>query len=192
MSNGNLTCEANHRRCWSYLAGSNPEPWSIVVEDDALPVEGFTRQLEKALTAAPSPIVSLYLGRIRPPHFQPFIELSLTHARRDNSCWLTGKLLHGVGVAIRTDMVKAMLDEADPQLPIDQSIGVWARRQGIDTAYTLPSLLDHDDGPTLIEHRDNTPRSPGRVAWWTGTRDAWTDKTTPMLGPTVHDYDVPG
>lgn len=191
MDNGTVGCNAAHRKAWTYLAGTESD-WAVTLEDDAVPVDGFTQQLGQALAVAPSPIVSLYLGRVRPPHFQPFVEQALTQARQANSCWLTGKLLHAVGVAIRTDHIRSMLDESDPNLPIDQSIGVWARNQGIDTAYTLPSLVDHDDGPTLIEHHDKTPRLPGRVAWWTGTRDVWTDKATAMMGPKVHDYDVPG
>jgi hypothetical protein len=58
-------------------------------------------------------------------------------------------------------------------LPIDENIGQWSRRQGWPIAYTVPSLVDHADGPTLITHPDGAEREPGRVAWRTGTHFTW-------------------
>lgn len=48
------------------------------------------------------------------------------------------------------------------------------------TAYTLPSLVDHADGPSVHQHQDGIPRTLPRKAWRTGTRDVWTTKAIEM------------
>jgi hypothetical protein len=193
IDNGDLSCEGNHRHVWSTLAtdylGSR---WTVVLEDDAVPVDNFDVQLEHALRAAPASVVSLYLGRTRPPDAQGVIRQSVRVANLVDAHWLVSdRLLHAVGVAIRTPLVSSMLDYiAQPPAvfdPIDIAISRWAQANRIPVAYTWPSLVDHADGPTVIEeHPDSASRDrliplpdgrmrlARRVAWRVGARDRWT------------------
>jgi len=180
VDDGTLGCNANHRRAWERLAEGDSE-WSLCMEDDALPVDGFNEQLEQVLAVAPSPVVSLYLGRLRPPHWQHRIRNTLANT---DAHWLTAPaLLHAVAVCIRTEILPLMLHGSpthkpmDAHKPIDEAIGTYARRNGIKVAYCNPSLVDHADQGTLIAHPDRQPRKPGRVAWRVGTRDMWTSST---------------
>jgi hypothetical protein len=180
---GRLKCEGNHKQAWQWMADNNQNPWSVVLEDDAIPCDDFRNQLAQALEAAPTPVVSLYLGRSRPQHWQALIDIAYKQAKGEDASWITGQhLLHAVGVAIRTDLIPHMLRHVN-QPPIDTTIGTWARTNGHDIAYTLPSLVNHDDGPTLIHHPDGDKRNPGRVAWWHGTRSPWTNRSVDLKSP---------
>jgi len=182
VDNGTLGCERNHHRAWSWLNNHNRDDWAVVLEDDAIPVNGFTTQLAAALDNAPAPIVSLYLGRKRPPHWQNAIEKATTKATDTGACWITTRqLLHAVGVAVRTELVPDMLDATMRSVrPWDYRIGEYARHIDEHVAYMWPSLLDHADGPTVTKHEDRQNRIPGRKAWWTGTRDVWTPEQVTM------------
>ena len=146
-------CDQNHLRAWDYLQHVESE-WSVVVEDDAIPCNQFRQQLEMALKKAPSPVVSLYLGRGRPLTVDGFdwpnrIAAGITK----DVCWLTAPgLASCVGVAIKTRLIPSMLWSVQFHLrdqPIDTAIGRWAKSWD-DVAYTRPSLLDHRAAPTLI------------------------------------------
>jgi len=174
----------NHDQVWEWLNDS-PGEWKVVLEDDALPVKGFRNQLTAVLKAAPTPIVSLYLGRGRPPHWQPSIARVIADPRTDPNFLVGTELLHHVAVAMKADLVSDMLAKRDRTLPIDESIGEWARRAGHAISYSRPSIVDHDFrlDTTILRHisrhktdngrRDN-PREL-RKAWAFGARQQWND-----------------
>lgn len=189
LDSGQLGARRNHMLAWKTLAYRmlSKEDWALVIEDDAEPVEGFQDELKAALIRAPSPVVSLYLGRARPPHWQA----SIAEVVALPDCWLVAReMLHGVAIAVRGDMVFPMVQGVrdvlghQKDLPVDEAIGVWCRRSGYLVSYTHPSLVDHADIPSVIsEHLsghdgDSTsytsfpedPRVPRR-AWVTGSRD---------------------
>jgi hypothetical protein len=178
MDNGTLGVNGNHRNVWSYLA-NQPVSWGVCLEDDCEPVEGFRNQLEQALNVAPAPIVSLYLGD--PVWWRLFqerktrLEDAGKKADDQDACWLTTQeLLHGVAVCIQTDLIKPMLEGIGDQA-IDYAIREWAKEEGHQIAFTMPSLVDHADGPTLLPKPPNM-RDRRRKAWRTGTRDTWTSE----------------
>ncbi|MGV7669140.1 glycosyltransferase family 25 protein [Mycobacterium kansasii] len=180
-TNRRLGCEANHRRVWAELATIDTD-WSVVLEDDAVPVPNFRNQLTQALSVAPTPFVSLYLGQGFPRQWQHAIRRTLTNTT-PNTCWITcGWMLHAVGIAIRSTHIPAMLDYLSTHTykPVDQAIGHHVRTIGHHTAYTLPSLVDHADGPSVHQHQDGIPRTLPRKAWRTGTRDVWTSRAIEM------------
>lgn len=183
-------CEVNHLRAWEWLAGGTC-PWSVVIEDDALPVERFRYQLHAALKVAPTPIVSLYLGRVRPPHWQASVSQAVGRTMLKDACFLLAPaLLHGVGYAIRTALVPDLLAEVPalvPGLPIDEAISTWARQRGYQISYTWPSLVDHRDEPSVTTHQDGQPRRSGRVAWCADWRERWEPTLGEITEPrTVH------
>jgi hypothetical protein len=171
---GTAGAEANHRAAWRWHE-ENTSGWAVTLEDDAIPVDGFLTQLSAALSVAPTSVVSLYLGKERPPHWQDKIEAALTEATAINANWvISTHLLHAVGVAIRTPEIPSMLGWiTQVGLPIDEAISHWARKNHKAVCYTTPSLVNHKDEGTLVRHRDSMPREPGRVAWRTGARAQW-------------------
>jgi hypothetical protein len=182
-----MGCEGNHRAVQHHLLNLGAT-FSVVLEDDAEPVKGFRDQLSAALMSAPNTagVLSFYLGRQRPPQHQGAIGRALQAANASGAHWLLGnRLLHGVAYAIRTDLLASLLEfRSRPLTPIDQHITIWARetlgRQSV--AYSVPSLCNHRDMPTVIpRHPDGQPRPPGRVAWQTGRRNHWEPVSTPLL-----------
>ena len=171
-----IGADANHLRAWQ-MTTRFLGTWSMVVEDDAQPVEGFLAQAQAALSVAPTPVVSFYLGQTMPVHVQEDIRAALDQVK--DAAWITSnQLLHAVAVAIRQDLVLDMLDMLDDLtgFPIDERIGAWCRIRGHRIAYTVPSLVEHADWPTLIDHLDGIPRDTPRKAWRTGTREEWNSR----------------
>lgn len=184
VDDGSLGPEANHREVWQWLNNNaNGAQFCVVLEDDCVPIDNFRDQLKAVLAQAPTSVVSLYLGRNRPTHWQPRIAQALTRAAQADAHWITTTdLVYGVGVAIRANLVPDMLDATTPhpRIPIDHAIRNWARRNNHTIAFTVPSLLDHRDQPTLVAHPDGQPRAPGRTAWRHGSRNHWNRRTVTL------------
>lgn len=179
---GALGPTRNHVRAWLELADQNSE-WSVTIEDDAIPAGGadFRRQLGLALQHSPRPITSLYLGTGRPPQFKDRIETAVAKAEANDAAFiLASEMFHAVAIAVRTEFVSEMLSHIRLRsyLPIDQAVGNWARRKWRNTlkhpiAYTVPSLVDHCDGPSLVKHPDGAARIEPRKAYHVGVRASW-------------------
>lgn len=179
MDTGLLGCDDNHHHVLTHLAGL-PSTWSVVLEDDAIPVDGFRAQLEAALPFSPSPIVSLYLGRLRPPQHQADIQSAVQAATIEDADWIIAtRLFHAVGYAIKTELLPSLLNHLS-NWPVDQHISEWAMQRGHTIAYTWPSLVDHADGHPVADHPDGQPRTPGRVAHKTGTKQQWTTESVTL------------
>lgn len=178
VDDGSLGAEGNHLKAWEATA-ARPAEWNLVLEDDAQPVRGFLEQAEQALGQAPAPIVSFYLGRGKPKSWQHRLGRALNDADRAGAHWIdTRQLLHAVAVAMRSGLREDWLEWAPTsKLPIDERLSAWAHIRGHRIAYTIPSLIEHADGPTLIQHRDRQPRTDERIAWRTGTRIDWNRRT---------------
>lgn len=176
LDEGILGCTKNHIKVWTKLLqhGGN---WGVVLEDDAAPCEDFLDQLAAVLANPPCDVVSLYLGRSYPRAWQRFIKKALIDP---DAHWITSThVLHGVGLAIRMHLVEDMLRfignmaAAEQDWPIDEQITHWCRLRGHAVAYTRPSIVDHGDGESLVEHRDGAGRELPRHAWEFGTREKW-------------------
>lgn len=184
MDNGQWGCEANHRRTWEWLAGK-PSEWSIVLEDDAIPVDGFAHHAEAALKSAPTGFASLYRGHhVNNVDFEKRGLQATQRAENAGAHWiLSDHLLHAVAVAIRTVLLPEMLDHLlmlPDNFPIDEAISHYARTVDTKIAYTAPSLVDHADTESVIlrhHRRDKLPRPKGRVAYRVGERVRWNSET---------------
>lgn len=178
MDDGTHGCDGNHRRAWQWHRDNTTTTWSVVIEDDAQPVDAFRDQLHAALDAAPTDVVSLYLGRLRPPPFQQRIKAATLKATDTEAHWITSPhMMHAVATAIRTELVPEMLNHPQDGRPADEHISAWAKTHTRLVAYTWPSLVNHADGPTLVLHPDGRPRTSGRIAWQVGVRDTWNSET---------------
>ena len=152
----------NHLQAWKWLSDTGAE-FGCVLEDDVLPCEDFRRNLEEAIRASPLPILSLYLGRGRPPQYA---ERRARAIAQDVSFITAQFLMSAQGYAMRTDLfaehetVGVIARNRDQQ--IDQAIGTWASWKSFDhmVAYCRRSIVDHRDGPTLVEdHGDGRGRN---------------------------------
>lgn len=184
MDDGHLGCGGNHQKVMRELATYDTE-WSVILEDDCHPVINYTGQLNKALAAAPTNIVSCYLGRSRPPQHQNAIGDAIAKAHANDACFITTPhCLHAVALAIRTPLLTPLLKHLSTRnyLPIDEAISSFCRATKQLVAYTVPSLVEHPDLlPTLVTHRDKAARPAGsRTAWQVGTRTTWTPETVTL------------
>lgn len=157
--------------------------WIVVLEDDAQPVTGFHQQLSAALDVAPSRIVSLYNGTGHPANRQAAFAQA---AAREDVYWILHKRLrHAVGYAVHTSVmalglhrhIAAFARQPHPWPP-DDAITDFARRNAILVSYTNPSLVDHEDGISMIKTRNSRgmpmlARRQPRKAHWVGTRMSW-------------------
>lgn len=180
---GDLGCRRNHERVWQHLATLD-KPWSLVLEDDAQPVDDFRTQLERALAVAPADIISLYLGTGYPTYWQEPIRRALAKRDTTDAHWLIGKhLINGVAVVMRTELIHPMISHITryPNSPMDESISAWASRTDHPIAHCIPSLVDHADVPTVHQrHADGLKRHLPRKAWLYGTRDEWSNTATQL------------
>lgn len=158
---------ANGQRAWAAASMTNSD-WTVVLEDDAIPCTDFHTRLAEALTSTPTDVVSLYCGTSYPLQAQDVYRLAITEADNAGANYFTlPNLWHTVGVAIRTPLVKQMLEHIDGlTLPLDEAITTWMLAEGRRAAYTHPSLVDHRDDHTVIQHPDGIERTmPPRKAW---------------------------
>lgn len=192
IDDGTLGCEGNHRRVWLHLSHYN-DPWSVVLEDDAVPVPDFRNQLQMVLASAPSDVVSLYLGTSRPVWYQPrgervarrlqpAIAEAITRAEATDAAFITSlNLFHAVAVAIRTPLVQDMLNYTIAlNRPIDYAISDWCEARSHTVAYTAPSIVEHRDSGTLFIHPDKQLRNSPRVAHRFGARNHWHTKAVDL------------
>lgn len=177
-----MGCTANHLRAWDHLSRQATD-WSLVLEDDAILCPGFDHQLREVLSHAPGPVVSLYLGRGRPPHWQRRAARAVTTRR---SFIVSTTLLHAVAVAVRTDyldgqlmMVEAVTEAADAGKPIDEAITEWCKAGALPVSYSNPSIVDHNAAlPSVARHAQHeTFAQSQRVAHWFGTREGLPGKS---------------
>ena len=180
--------EANHRRAWRWLTDSgNPNTYGLVLEDDVVPVPHFARQLDLLEPHLLPGITSLYLGTGRPPHWQLAIADALTTLPTPEHCWLTGThLLSAVAylapLDIFADLLAATTD--DSKIPIDRQVTRYTKATGTPVHYAIPSLVDHRDGPPVIDTRtDGQSRTAPRKAWRVGTRPHWDGPAHTLKSP---------
>lgn len=179
-----IGCTRNHLGAWrihnDHRNGDDPADWYVVLEDDAVPVPCFNKQLDAALDSAPTRLVSLYLGRQRPPQYQHLVGDTVAQAQLTGAHYISAdRMLHAVGIAIHATQLEPMLNyleaqqKTDQPAPIDEAISEWSHQADIRTSYTWPSLVDHADTESVAQHSDCEPRTLGRVAYRLGGHPVW-------------------
>lgn len=133
-----------------------------VLEDDALAPRDFKERAAEWGQRFPTDLVSGYLGRRRPPQYQGQIRTKLSAADARGLDWITlPTLVHGVCYSLPARASGGVL-RGLPGGAVDFAIGAaWGR----PPIYTVPSLVDHADGPSVEKHPDEQKRKPGRRAW---------------------------
>ncbi|MEG5492875.1 hypothetical protein UXP25_21630 [Enterobacter kobei] len=161
IDGGNHGANWNHRRAIEWAA---EQPCRVVVlEDDALPVQGFTEKVTDWLVRFPDDMLSFYLGTGRPPQYQKEIAGMLVDA--DRVCGdhiVLSKLIHGVCYSPPQGRLARMLSAWNKTLAADYAVG---EAFGGRVIYPCYSLVDHADMPAVERHPDNEPRTERRRAW---------------------------
>ena len=151
----------NHRRALEWAAEQTCRV--VVIEDDALPVHGFTEKVTDWLARFPDDMLSFYLGTGRPPQYQMQIAERLTVADKTRADYITlSRLIHGVCYSVPPEHVHRVLSRWDNSKPADYAVGdAW----GGSVIYPCYSLVDHADAETVEHHPDSAPRTERRRAW---------------------------
>ncbi|EPE7088597.1 hypothetical protein [Enterobacter hormaechei] len=158
---GNHGANWNHRRALEWAAEQTCRV--VVLEDDALPVHGFTEKVTDWLVRFPDDMLSFYLGTGRPPQYQMQIAERLIVADKTRADYITlSRLIHGVCYSVPPEYVHRVLSRWDNSKPADYAVGdAW----GGSVIYPCYSLVDHADGEPVERHPDSAPRTERRRAW---------------------------
>ncbi len=161
IDDGNHGANWNHRRVLEWAAEQTCRV--VVVEDDALPVHGFTEKVTDWLARFPDDMLSFYLGTGRPPQYQMQIAERLTVADKTRADYITlSRLIHGVCYSVPPEHVHRVLSRWDKSKPADYAVGdAW----GGSVIYPCYSLVDHADGVPVERHPDSAQRTERRRAW---------------------------
>lgn len=161
IDEGNHGANWNHRRALEWAAC---QPCRVVVlEDDALPVSGFTELAVDWLARFPDDMLSFYLGTGRPPQYQMQIAERLIIADKARYEFISfPRLIHGVCYSVPPHRISRVLSRWDSDKPADFAVGdAW----GGSVIYPCYSLVDHADGEPVERHPDSAPRTERRRAW---------------------------
>lgn len=152
---------ANHRRAIEWASQHNCRV--VIMEDDAVPVNGFIDKVSTWLHRFPDDLLSFYLGTGRPPQYQREIAGMLVDADRTRADYLVmSRLIHGVCYSLPQHKITQLLERWDKTLAADYAVG---DAYGGRVIYPCYSLVDHADLPTVERHPDNEPRTERRTAW---------------------------
>lgn len=156
------------------MAGVGKSDWHVVIQDDAILTPCFYENILGAIKSVPTrSLISLYTGKPRP--MTKRVQTAVDKVQGET--WLTYWLLMwGVGLLIPTSHIPHMIEFVeDRSEPYDTRIGIFYQRNRLPVYYTMPSLVDHNDGVgSLLEHG----QAPGdRVAHKVATGlISWNDK----------------
>lgn len=161
IDEGNHGANWNHRRAIEWAAKQTCRV--VVLEDDALPVDGFTEKVTDWLARFPDDMLSFYLGTGRPPQYQKEIADWLIVADKSRADFITlQRLIHGVCYSIPPQSVSRVLSQWDRSKPADYAVG---DAYGGAVVYPCYSLVDHADGVVIERHPDGVERTERRRAW---------------------------
>jgi hypothetical protein len=167
------------------------QPWLVVLEDDAIICDRLHEQLNQLLDIAPSLLVSLYNGTGYPMQYQR--QFAKMAGDRELNFILHRHMRHAVGYAVHSSLltqyrfIDHLAEQARKGWPPDDAMSHWCRRYDQMVAYTNPSLVDHEDGPSVIRQRKGVAgpivgaRRYPRRAHWFGDRDFWSNRKVDII-----------
>lgn len=139
------------------IAARNRER-TIIMEDDAAPVEGFEELAQSWFDRYPGDFLSFYLGTGRPKYWQRIVDTKLRTTQLDHI--VLPQLLHAVCYSIPAFAVRRVLD----QMTLPEADFALADAWGRLILYPVESLVEHRDGTPVEKHPDGEPRVERRVA----------------------------
>ncbi|WP_272843790.1 hypothetical protein [Pantoea ananatis] len=173
---------ASHRRAIEWA--SQQDCRVVILEDDALLVDGFADKVAAWLDRFPDDLLSFYLGTGRPPQYQLEVATKLIDSDQRQTDYITmSRLIHGVCYSIPPHRITDVLTRWDSAKPADYAVG---DAYGGDVIYPCYSLVDHADTATVERHPDNEQRTERRRAWRLDARQNTQSMPEARL---CHDYD---
>ncbi|MFD3247484.1 hypothetical protein [Rahnella aquatilis] len=161
IDDGDHGANWNHRRAIEWA--SQQDCRVVILEDDALPLPGFTESVGDWLTRFPDNLISFYLGTGRPPQYQQQIAARLIDAdTRRGDYIMMDRLIHGVCYSPPVSGLSRITQNWNRTKAADYAVG---DALGGKVIYPCYSLVDHADGVTVERHPDNQPRNERRRAW---------------------------
>lgn len=161
MDEHSAGANANHLRALSWAAEQSDRV--IIIEEDALPVDGFRDKAQDWLTRFPDNLCSFCLGTGRPPQYQMQIAERLIVADKTQADFITlQRLIHGVCYSVPPQHIERVISRWDSSKPADYAVG---DAYGGAVVYPCYSLVDHADGEPVERHPDSAPRTERRRAW---------------------------
>ncbi|WP_336716218.1 hypothetical protein [Pantoea ananatis] len=158
---------ANHRRAIEWAGQQKCRV--VILEDDALLVDGFIEKVAVWLDRFPDDLLSFYLGTGRPPQYQLEVATKLIYSDQRQTDYITmSRLIHGVCYSIPQHRITDVLTRWHSAKPADYAVG---DAYGGRVIYPCYSLVDHADLPTVERHPDNEPRTERRRAWRLDTKE---------------------
>jgi len=152
---------ANHCRAIEWAGQQNCRV--VIMEDDALLVDGFADKVEAWINRFPDDLLSFYLGTGRPPQYQLEVATKLIDSDQRQTDYITmSRLIHGVCYSIPQHRITDVLTRWDSAKPADYAVG---DAYGGDVIYPCYSLVDHADSDIVEQHPDNEQRTQRRRAW---------------------------
>lgn len=153
MDNRHEGAYANHVR--ALRSAAHHDGHVTILEDDALPVDGYEQKLNDWVERFPDQIISSYLGTSHPRQWMRFVDRMWNNGE-DHV--ILPQLIHAVAVTYPPGAPAAILEQLQPSPHVDYSIGdAWHG----DIVYPKASLVDHADQPPVIKGR--AARSPRRA-----------------------------
>lgn len=136
----------------------------VIMEDDAIPVQGFCDLAAMWCDARPHDLLSFYLGTSRPYAFQAMIDQRTQIAvERGEASIDLPTLVHGVCYSIPAERVGIVLARMS-MMPIKEADYAIGAAWGRGVCYPLESLVQHRDEAPVERHPDGQLRREPRVA----------------------------
>jgi hypothetical protein len=147
----------NYLRC---LEGAPPDATHLcVLQDDALPCQGFEVLLKEAVGERPDEVISLFVGGLPGRTRKDFLAAQL-NGERWSKVWFR-EIHHVVALVWPSVLAQDFLDwwASEPRVPgpkvqrsDDAVVGYWARTTHRLFWATVPCLVEHpDDFPSIVQ-----------------------------------------
>jgi len=148
---------------YNFLRAAVPPPGAthhLVLQDDAVPCRDFVRSVGRALQARPQHAVGLYSARA-----------ACRRALEQGQSWaeLYGELW-GLAILMPAGWWREFLQfnraafTSNDRFHDDARVALWLAWQGRSTWCTVPSLLDHAAGESLLKHNSRKSRASWALA----------------------------
>lgn len=137
--------------------------WHLVIQDDAIISENFYQNVKRALEEVPErTCVSFYFGSGSP--FPEKTERQFKSASDKGISWIrTATLFWGVCIAVPADETEKIITfGAGSSRLYDNRVGLYFFNQGRAVYNLVPSIVDHSQGESLLEHGKDLVRKAYR------------------------------
>jgi GR25 family glycosyltransferase involved in LPS biosynthesis len=154
LTPGERGCAASHVRLWKKVAKMDGP--AILVEDDAIPVDGFAAKLLQGMKDVPKDADLLYLGYSKPDKSPWVKEVPHSDIAQAEYVWTT------VGYVIWPSGARKLLQRLPVDSPVDNYMS-WASHEKDTTVYAFKTPILKQELPwnlaSDVEHSDENSKN---------------------------------